>query len=111
MTLITDLIKQQQDEAHKAYQEAYKDILPPELLAVRNTWYKQHISQTVERTVEAVVETIQRKSYYSSFGFKRQPEGFKSFQSPDTEKRIVDTDDLITILRAELGKGEVGGNE
>jgi hypothetical protein len=92
MTLITDLIKQQQEEA-KEYLKA-KDVNGFTVYEAMPLDVDTLISQTVTRTLEALV-------------------GMCEARKKDTNsKHVNDTlTDLTTTLRAELSKGEVGGNE
>ncbi len=46
MTNLQQLIEQRQGEVHQAYQQVYKGILPAEVLAKRNVWYEEEITQT-----------------------------------------------------------------
>ena len=51
-----------------------------------------------KRIIQTIRKEVEGKVYTAKFGWKQQPTGMKYMQSPDAERRIVDWDDILTLL-------------
>jgi hypothetical protein len=58
MTNLNQLIERRQGEAHQAYQQVYKGILPAEVLAKRNVWYEEETTQTATEAYRQALQDV-----------------------------------------------------
>ena len=87
--MLKDIIEERQRAVHKSYQEAYKGILSPETLAVRNTWYEKEIAETAQIVAREVLRIVDRHCAW------RPTEGYDSEEEKGFQKGLIAEAKLI----------------
>lgn len=68
-------------------------------------WLRETLETALSHHLTSFVREVMKQQRPYTFGWKQQSEGFKSMQSPDYQKMLIDPSDIATLSRT-WGVGE-----